>query len=99
MISSGLAVCPDWDTTIFSRSLPLLSAVADGGRVDGSGWYVYGRVGADGSEMKGETDRGIWASKGCGPETISRKRILRSLLLTIIIHERQLKLFNRRSAL
>lgn len=59
MISSGLAAWPDLETTNLSCSLPLASAVAEGGRVDGRGLYVYGKVGADGREMNGETVKGI----------------------------------------
>ena len=66
-MSSGLAVWPDLETTNLSCSMPFESAVADGGSVDGRGLYVYGNVGAEGKEMKGETVRGIWASSGCGP--------------------------------
>lgn len=64
IISSGCAVCPDGATTYFSLSTPLESAVDEGGRVEGNGLYVYGRVVAVGKEMKGDTVNGIWASKG-----------------------------------
>jgi len=67
MISCGDAACPDFDTTYFSRSTPLASAVDEGGNVDGRGLYVYGSVVAVGSEMNGETVKGIWASNGWDP--------------------------------
>lgn len=40
IISSGDAVWPDRETTYFSRSVPLGSAVEDEGNVDGKGLYV-----------------------------------------------------------
>lgn len=39
------------------------------GRVAGTVLYVYGRVTAVGREMKGETVRGTWASRGCDSAT------------------------------
>lgn len=41
--------------------------VDEGGNVDGSVLYVYGRVVAVGNEMNGDTVKGIWASRGCDP--------------------------------
>lgn len=64
MISSGWAAWPEGAITYFARSMPLESAVEDGGRVDGMGLYVYGRVVAVGNEMNGDTVKGIWASRG-----------------------------------
>lgn len=88
MISPGDAAWPERETTYFTLSEPEESAVDDGGRVDGSGLYVYGRVVAVGSEMKGETVRGIWASSGWDP---SRRSVEECLLekgkgLTDVIH-------------
>ncbi len=37
MISSGLAVWPEEETTYLSRSTPFASAVEEGGRVEGRG--------------------------------------------------------------
>lgn len=67
MISSGDAAWPERETAYFSRSVPLLSAVDEGGNVDGRGLYVYGSVVAVGNEMNGETVRGIWARRGWDP--------------------------------
>lgn len=50
-----------------SRSAPLESAVEDGGRVEGKALYVYGSVVAVGSDMNGDTVRGICARYGWGP--------------------------------
>ena len=75
MISSGDAAWPERERMYFSLSLPFESAVEDGGRVDGRGLYVYGSVVAVGSEMNGETVKGIWASKGWAPvENLAYRR-------------------------
>lgn len=67
MISSGCAAWPDEETTYlgFSSDEFVVVPVDDGGSVEGSVLYVYGRVVAVGSEMKGETVRGTCASSGC----------------------------------
>ena len=66
MISSGWAAWPEDEITYLGLSEPLASPVEDGGRVDGSVLYVYGRVVAVGKEIKGETVKGICASSRCG---------------------------------
>jgi hypothetical protein len=66
MISSGCAACPEAEITYlgFSSVGVDVLPVDDGGKVDGSVLYVYGRVVAVGNEIKGETVRGICASSG-----------------------------------
>lgn len=68
-ISSGCAAWPLPETT-YCGFEPVAAAVdvvpvEEGGSVEGSVLYVYGRVVAVGREMKGETVRGTWASSGC----------------------------------
>ena len=70
MMSSGWAACPDAETTYlgFSSAEVVVLPVEEGGRVEGNVLYVYGSVVAVGSEMKGETVRGTWASRGWASE-------------------------------
>ncbi len=59
--------------------------------MDGRGLYVYGRVGAVGSEMKGETVRGTWERRGWDPgsvSTVPSSTLYVSLTMIVVHHER-----------
>lgn len=72
MISSGCAACPELETTYLDFSSDEEGApVDDGGSVEGSVLYVYGRVVAEGRDTKGDTVKGTCASNGWGPVTRS----------------------------
>lgn len=57
--------------------------------MDGRGLYVYGRVGAVGSEMKGETVRGTWERRGWDPGSVSTiaNNNLHVSLTMIVVHD------------
>ena len=57
----------------------------DGGNVDGSGLYVYGRVGGLGSDMNGETVRGICARRGCGSRNTGKIEVVMRVVVYLLL--------------